>query len=259
MANTFGILAALVLAFAAFVAFKNKEEHQTQIDATKTEQVKRERNTKTFNTLLDDTKGLEEDTVVTNEARDDFNAKLKLQNDENKAAEEAIMTKETELKETKERVAEAKDKLDRLGDLKGLAAKIQALNSSVASLEDEVEVLKAQNSQLRGTLASTSERSAAVSQILSDRTSGRSLPTLKTSVASISDALGFVTLASGDNAGVVSGSKLDVKRGDETIAQLTVTAVSANTSTADIIMSSVKAGETVSIGDRVVPSEEAAR
>ena len=98
MANTFGILAALVLAFAAFVAFKNKEEHQTQIDATKTEQVKRERNTKTFNTLLDDTKGLEEDTVVTNEARDDFNAKLKLQNDENKAAEEAIMTKEAELK-----------------------------------------------------------------------------------------------------------------------------------------------------------------
>ncbi|MEJ6580511.1 MAG: hypothetical protein QNL68_12020 [Akkermansiaceae bacterium] len=259
MANTFGILAALVLAFAAFVAYKNKEEHQTQIDATKTEQVKRERNTNTFNTLLDDTKGLREESVVTNGARDDFNAKLKLQNDENKAAEEAITTKEAELKETKERVAEAKDKLAELGDLQGLAAKIEALKSSVDQLEDEVAVLKAQNSQLRGNKASTAERSAAVSKVLSDRNSGRSLPTLKTSVANLSDTLGFVTLAAGDNAGVVSGSKLDVKRGSETIAQLTVTAVSENTATADIISSSLKAGESVSVGDSVVASEEGAR
>ena len=259
MANTFGILAAHVLAFAAFVAYKNKEEHQAQIDATKTEEAKRERNTKTYNTLLDDTTALEEETVVTNEARDDFNAKLKVQNEENKAAEEEIATKEAELKEVKDRVAEAETKLKEIGDLQGLAAKIEALKDSVAQLEDEVAVLKAQNSQLRGTKASTGERAAAVSKILSDRNSGRSLPTLKTSVANISDALGFVTLAAGDNAGVVSGSKLDVKRGGETIAQLTVTAVSTNTATADIIVSSVKAGESVSVGDSVVASEEAAR
>jgi len=258
MANTFGILAALVLAFATFVAYKNKEEHQLQIDATTTEQTKRDRNQRTFEGLLEDTKGLVADIAVAKEARDDFNAKLKVQDAENDAAEKEIADKEAELKETKERVAEAKDMLDRLGDLRTLAAKIEALKTGVAQLEDEVAVLKAQNSQLRATKTATAERSSAVSELLSDRNRGRSLPSLKTSVANISDALGFVTLASGDNAGVVSGSKLDVKRGGETIAQLTVTAVSANTATADIIRTSVVDGESVSIGDSVVASEEAA-
>jgi len=256
MANTFGILAALVLAFATFVAYKNKGEHQTQIDATKTEAIKRDRNENTYTTLLAETDGFKEETEVSDSARDDFNAKLKLQNDENKAAEDAITTKEAELKETKERVAEAEDTLSEIGDLETLAAKIEALKSSVAELEDAVAVLKAQNSQLRSTETATADRSAAVSKVLSDRNSGRSLPSLKASVANVSDALGFVTLGSGDSAGVVSGSKLDVKRGGETIAQLTVTAVSANTATADIITSSLKAGESVSIGDSVVASEE---
>ncbi|YCM43793.1 hypothetical protein V2O64_21020 [Verrucomicrobiaceae bacterium 227] len=254
MANTFGILAALVLAFAAFVAYKNKEEHQTQIDVTNTEDLKLTRNTKQFEGLVEDTEGLEAETVVTNQSRDDFNAKLKAQDDANKVAQDAIAEKETELKETKERVAEAEEQLRELGDLESLAGKIEALKSSVANLEDEVAVLKAQNSQLRSVKASADQRSAALSQILSDRTSGKSLDSLKTSIANISDALGFVTLASGDNAGVVSGSTLDVQRGGETIAQLTVTAVSSNTATADIITSSVKEGESVSVGDSVVAS-----
>lgn len=256
MANTFGILAALVLAFAAFVAHKNKVEHQAQLDNIDTQNRNLATNQKSFKTLLDDTTALNEETTTTNATRDDFQAKLKLQNDENTAIQETIATKEAELKETKERVAEAKDKLKELGDLNSLAGKIKALNSSVVQLEDDLKLLEAQNSQLKGEKTSTADRSAALSKEMSDRNSGKSRPTLNTSIVHVSTTLGFVTLASGDNAGVVSGSKLDVKNGDETIAQLRVTAVSATTATADIIASSVVEGESVSQGDRVVASEE---
>ncbi|MGC6465405.1 MAG: hypothetical protein ACON5N_07465 [Akkermansiaceae bacterium] len=259
MANTFGILAVLVLAFSAFVAHKNKEEHQTQLDNIATQERNLDRNTKTFTTLLNDTTALNEETTTTNTERDDFQAKLNLQQGENTAIEKTIADKEAELNEVKTRVADAKDKLKELGDLRGLADKIKALNSSVAQLEDDLQQLEAQNTQLSSDKQSSADRSAALSKELSDRMSGRSRPSLRTSVVHVSTSLGFVTLAGGDNVGVVSGSKLDVKRGDDTIAQLRVTGVSGSSSTADIIASTVVAGESVSAGDKVVASDEEAK
>lgn len=259
MANTFGILAALVLALSAFVAFKNKGELQTQIEVTEVEEARKLTQKNNFDDLVVATEDMVGEMEAASASRDDFQAQLKEQQASNKEIETEISTKDAELKETQDRVAAAKDALDELGDLKDLAPKIEALKSDIAQLEDEVAILRAQTSRLSGEDTAVSNRSSALSKILSDRNSGRSLPSLNTSVANVSGTLGFVTLAAGDNSGVVTGSKLDVKSGDETIAQLTVTAVSANTATADIIASSVKEGATVSPGDRVVASQEASK
>ena len=254
MANTFGILAALVLAFSAFVAYKNKEEYQTQIDITKNEESKLETQKRSFDLLVEEVGGLNEEIDSTNVSRDDFQSKLKVQNDENKTIEQTISTKEDELKETKARVAEAKDLLDRLGDLPTLAKKIEAIKNSVAQLEDDLAIIKAQNSRLYSEKNSTSETVSQRSSVLNDRVSGNSLPSLRTSVSGVDRSVGLITLAAGDNSGVVSGSKLDVKRNGETIAQLVVTGVSANASAASVVMETLKEGESVLPGDTVVPA-----
>ncbi|MFT6381144.1 MAG: hypothetical protein ACJAXZ_002633, partial [Akkermansiaceae bacterium] len=98
-------------------------------------------------------------------------------------------------------------------------------------------------------------RLAAIKEKLSNITSGRSLASMKTTVRSVSSSLGLVTLNGGMKVGVIGGSKVAVMRGGEKIAELNVTAVSANTATADVIQSSLKEGESVSAGDKVIANE----
>lgn len=61
-----------------------------------------------------------------------------------------------------------------------------------------------------------------------------------------------MTLASGNNAGVVANSTLEVVRDDQTIAKLLVTAVESTTSSASIVPDSIAADVTLMVGDRVV-------
>ncbi len=259
MATTFGILAALVLAISAFVAFKVKEEHQAQIDASKDLDIAIGVKEKTSKALGEEIDGLVVDKEAANKARDDFKAKLAVQKEENDAAKAAVAEKETELADLEESVAKAEDDLKELGPIKELAPQIESLKADISELEDELASLEANNSRLAAQKSSTSETSEKLSEILSFRTTGKSLPTLKTRVRSISRALGFVTLAGGDNSGVVNGSKLSVMRGNDKVADLTVTAVSANSATADIIATSIKEGESVIVGDKVVPFVESAK
>ena len=88
---------------------------------------------------------------------------------------------------------------------------------------------------------------------------GQSLPTLNTRIRSIYPTWGFVTLASGNNGGVITNSTLNVLRGDETIAQLLVTAVERNSASASIIPDSVAPGITLNVGDRVVAATKTER
>lgn len=258
MANTFGILTALVLAFTAFVAFKNKEEFEKQLKNTQIEQGKFDVNTKTFNQLVADNKQLVAETEAANGRRDELQVKLDKQNEENESLEAKIADKTRELGQVEAKVADQKDTLKELGPLIDLAPKIGRLNGEIADLEDEVATLKANIDQLEGQKARTADASASAKSKLSDITSGRSLPTMSAKVDRIDRRLGFVMLNQGIKDGVVGGSKVAVMRGGEKIGELSVTAVSANAATADIIHSSVKEGEDISVGDSVVPLEELA-
>lgn len=259
MANTFGILAALVLAFSAFVAFKNKEDFEKQKIASEGEADRLKRNENTYDGLVADIDGLTQEKVEANAKRDDFQAKLEDQNGKNKAVADEISEKEGELTSTKERVADKEEKLKELGDLELLAPKIERLQASTDELTDQVAILNTQVDRLRGEKSRTADALATAKKKLSDITSGRSLPTMKTKIRTISRSLGFVTLGTGMNGGVIGGSKVAVMRGGEKVAELNVTAVSANTATADIVQSSLKEGESVSVGDTVIPAEEAGK
>ena len=257
MVNTFGILSAIVLAFSAFVAFKNKEEFEKQDIATTAEQGRLETNTKTYNDLLASIKQLESDTADANKSRDDYRARVETQTEKNDAVQADIDEKEKELTSTKREVADAQEKLKELGDLEELAPKIERLQASIAEYKDKVADLNTQIDRLRGEKSRTGEVLASVKKKQSQITSGQSFPTMKTKIRSIDRRLGIVTLAAGIRSGVIGGSKVAVIRNGEKIAELNVKAVSANLATADVIQSSLKEGENVAPGDTVIPAESA--
>lgn len=257
MANTFGILAALVLAFSAFVAFKNKEEFEKQHQATEAEGARKEQNQKTFTGLVADIDGLTQEKVDANKERDGLQAQLDDQNKVNEKIEADTKTKQAELDTVKASVKEKKDALVELGEVKELAPKIERLKASIEELENQVAILTAENSRLSGQKTSSENASKAASAELSRINSGKSNPDMKTRIRSIDRSLGIVTLAGGMSSGVIGGSKVQVMRGEDKIAEMNVTAVSANSATADIIRSTLKEGESVSVGDTVIPAEEA--
>ena len=257
MVNTLGYLTAIVLAFSAFVAFKNKEEYTNQKQITENESSKRDRNQKKFEGLVDEIAGLESERDTANQSRDDFAAKLEEQEAKNEQVSKESEEAKSSLEETASRLAGKAKELEELGEIRDLGPKIEGLTISIQELEDKLAILNTENSRLRGQKTESGTRLATIKKKLSDITSGRSLPSMKTRISAISRTLGFVTLGGGINSGVIGGSKVAVVRGGEKIAELNVTAVSTNTATADIILSTLKKGEQVSVGDTVIPVEGA--
>lgn len=253
MANTFGILAALVLLFAAFVATKNKDAIETTIADIGKEEKKLGRQTETHKGLVADIAGLVNDKEEADVAREKKQIDLDKQLAANKATQAELDSKKAEATSIEEEVASAQDKLKEIGNLPELGPKIEALKMTVAGLEDDLALINAQVSKLRSDQKATSERADTLRKTQSNYTVGRSQPHLRTRISSIFRNYGFVTLAGGDSAGVVGGSKLSVMKNGEEIARLTVTAVEANSASANIIPSSIKEEASISIGDVVVP------
>jgi len=253
MVNTFGILSAIVLLFAAFVAFKNKEEYTEQISETKIQVGKRDRNTKNFEGLRADIDLLNKEKDTANKSRDELQVKVEEQKETNAGIQKEADASEATLKETKDRLTEKTETLKELGEIEKLAGKIEGLTISIQDLEDQQTILTTENSRLRGQKNDTDERLAAIKKKLSDMTGGRSLATMRTKIKSISSSLGFVTLNGGLKDGVVGGSKVAVMRGGEKIGELSITAVTENSATADVVQSSLKGGTKVRAGDTVIP------
>ena len=254
MANTFGILAAVALLIGAFVAHKNKEALAGTIDATKKEEIKKANLQGQFDTLIADIKALEAEKVGFDTTRDETQVKLDKQREANKAIEAEIASKKAKADEAQETADKADDTLKELGDVKDLAAKMKTLQAEVRDLEDEISLNSAQVDRLEGTKTATIATAKNLAETISKRVGGSSY-FKSTRVRSVFRQWGFVTLAGGDNIGVVKKSKLSVMRGGEEIAQLIVTGVEANSSAANIIPSSVKGDVTVSPGDTVVPAD----
>lgn len=257
MVNTFGILTAIILAFSAFVAYSNKGQFNTKVELTSAQQKDYDRNVETYNALLEDITSLEDVTKETEVTRDVNLGKLKEQTASNDALKADIASKESELTSTKNKVADAQEKLKELGDLEELAPKIERLQASIDELKKQVTTLNSQVERLQGEKSRTGEVLVAAKAKQSQITSGQSFPTMKTTIRSIDRRLGIVTLAAGIRSGVIGGSKVAVMRGGEKIAELNVKAVSANLATADVIQSTLQEGVNVGPGDIVIPVESA--
>ena len=162
MAPTFGILAALILIFAAFVANKNKEAIEDTNSVIASEEKKFERQTGVFDGLVADIAGLVTDKEDADAAREAKQTDLDKQLAENKATQAELASKKAEATSIEEEVASAEDKLKTVGDPRDLAPKIEALKMAVAGLEDDVALINAQVSKLlsdkNGSLAYSEER-----------------------------------------------------------------------------------------------------
>ena len=255
MANVFGILTAIVLALSAFVAYKNKSSYEAQIAETVTQTSNLAKSKVRFQTAQDsltatlakirdevevDIANLTKETADTKKANDDMSLEIE--------------TKTAKVNANKEQLDEVRARTEQVGDLKTLADKMrqaevdrEELSQSITEAEAKLANLIAQNRQ-------ADEQAATIRTKLEAFSAGTSLPTLNTRIRSIYPTWGFVTLADGNNGGVITNSTLNVVRGGETIAKLLVTAVERNSASASIIPDSIAQGVTLMIGDRVVPA-----
>ena len=113
----------------------------------------------------------------------------------------------------KEQLDDIRDKTAKIGDIKELATKMRDLNAELEQLGQSItdNEAKLANLTAENTQAETQANRAA-SVKFDTIASGQSLPTLNTRIRSIYPTWGFVTLAAGNNGGVVANSTLDVVR-----------------------------------------------
>ncbi len=259
MANLFGILTAIVLALSALVAYKNKEAHSERVIETQTQKdllTKVEARLKAAKEVVEalpiERAGVDAEVV----ALTDSEAAQTKANDAIKAEMEPLTAK---IASNKEKLDGIREKTSKIGDLKELSSKMRATNSELEELTQSIAAAEAKLANL------TSQGSASDTQVAEGKrkvelfNSNQSFPTLKTRIRSIYPNWGFVTLASGNNAGVVTNSTLDVIRNGETIAKLLVTAVEGGTSSASIVPDSMIQDATLMVGDQVVAGQAAVK
>jgi hypothetical protein len=258
MANVFGILTAIVLAIALFVGFKNKSQQQTEIN-----------NTQDAQTALE-TVQRKEDLAQTNLAaanKDIDEVKAKIPDATARGAEQkkindeltlAKTTKTQEVEANKTKLDQVREKTNALGNIRDLATKMQETSKQVAdfdvslqSSEAKLASLTVENNRLD---AQVNEQKKQVDL----RSKGESFSSLQTHISAVYPNWGFVTLAAGNNSGVIMNSPLNVVRDGEVVASLLVTAVERNTASASIVPDSLKADTVLSAGDEVVPGVKAA-
>ena len=248
----FGSLTALVLAISLWIGFKNQSEYKKQI----AERQKKEKNYTREVGILKKRTETWEDTIVAKDKLLASNETLTGEIGELESKIDSIKSeiafKESQKKELEFEVAEATEVMNKVGGVRALVPKIKGLRSDIAQLTDEIEQGNASLSNLKQSKMDT-ESSIAVNEARVEfETSGKSQPTLDTTIKTVYSSWGFVTLNGGDIQGVVPGSTLVVVRGGEVVAKLKVTTVEPNRAAADILRESVGDDVYLRAGDKVV-------
>jgi hypothetical protein len=257
MANVFGILTALVLAAAIIVANKNKSVYSAKLeDVVKQERLQAAETVK-LETAKVSLAGLPEKrseaekelaTVVASESTvQEANSKLKADVDQ----------KTAKIAENKTKLDEFREKTQKVGDIKELSSKMAETSQASEKISQDLAAAEAKLANLTSLNAQAESQVKAGRAKIESFTGGQSLPSLKTSIRSIYPTWGFVTLASGNNAGVAMNSTLDVIRDGKPVAKLLVTAVESSSASASIVPDSLAADVTLMAGDRVVAGQKA--
>ncbi len=253
MANVFGILTAIVLALSAFVAFKNKAAYEKEITSTQEEKSKL---VQSEARLTADKKRLAELPVEIGEIDaevDKYTAEEAELTKANMAVKKSVDETTAKITENKEKLDDIRTKTEKTGNIGELAAKMRATSAELVELGDSISSNEAKLANLKAQDTSTQSEISKAKGVFDNYAKSQSLPTLNTRIRSIYPNWGFVTLASGNNAGVVANSTLSVVRGNETVAKLLVTGVESNSASASIVPDSIGQDVTLMVGDRVVP------
>lgn len=262
MANIFAILTALVLVISGFLAYANMGRETEEKRGYKGWITMRQHEERDLKTNEDRLAVVREDLASTEGELADYNGQnetlqteVDAQLAKNKSLGEEADSKKS-LADSKE--ADVKDKEDNfvpIEDVEEVIASLKRTQASLASLALSIDEKQASTADLESQKKATESTVANLKEKISWRVNGKSDPNLRTRVRSVYSGLGFVTLAGGDNLGIVKDSQLNVIRDGEAIAKLIVTTVELTTSAADIDPDSLAAGVIVRAGDTVVAEQ----
>ena len=237
MANVFGILTAIVLALSAYIALKNKAQYETTISDATTKKDLLVKNQARLDTAKGVLEALPAEISAVNAEVEKLTAAEGAQQKANAGYKETAEAKTAKVAANKEKLDGIRAKTDGTGNIKELASKMRTTNAELEELGQSIANADAKLANLASQNTSSETQVGEVKTKFDSFTSGQSVASLKTRVRSIYPNWGFVTLASGNNAGVVANSTLNVVRGGETIAKLLVTAVESSSSSASILSS----------------------
>ncbi len=265
MANIFAILTAIVLALSAFIAFKNKGREGEEGNGYQGWILKRENMQAALKRKQDHLADVEAELAETEGTLTEFNADNEVKTKENADQEEKNETLKAEVaameasaKAKAAEVAEKEDSIKEFGDVDQVLAELTQLQSDLRQIALDITQGEANRADLEAQRTGVEASLADVRERISWRVSGESNPEAETRIRSVYATLGFVTLAGGDNLGIVKNSTLEVLRDEEVIAKLKVTTVESKSAAADIIPDSIVNGESVQVGDTVRAAEKAA-
>jgi len=258
MANVFGILTAIVLAIAGFIAFKNQKAYEMEISNTASEKDKLSASQNRFKVAQDslaDTiaKRTEVDAEIVKLTEEETAQKKK-----NEDLKSQISSKTAKTASNKEQLDAIRDKTAKIGDLKELASKMTSMKAELEELSQTITSTEAKLANLTAQNNATEAEARGIKEQFDTFARNESLPTVKTSIRSIYPTWGFVTIGAGNSGGVVANSSLEVVRDGNVIAKLLVTAVERNSASASIVPDSLAPDTTLMVGDRVVPAQKAA-
>ena len=259
MANVFGILTAIVLALAAFVAFKNKEHYATSIEQTKIQKENLTKSEARLKAAQDVLTALPVEISGVDAEVDKLSTAEATQKKANDDLTAKVAEKTKKIADNKEKLDDIRAKTEKSGNINELAAKLRATSAELVELAVSIDAATGKLANLTAQNSANDAQVNASKDKFDNYTSGQSLPALNTRIRSIYPNWGFVTLAGGNNAGVVANSTLNVVRNGETIAKLLVTAVESSSASASIVPDSLAADATLMVGDRVVPAPKAAK
>lgn len=251
MAKILGIITALVLAFAALVASKNKAAYENEISSVATEKAtlaKEKDRLKTAQSTFRKTTPIEEVQAEISQIEESAAAQAKANED----LKLSLQEKTAKVEANKKQLDDVRQKTSKIGDISALASKMRASNAAMEELTQSIAAAEMKLANLTAQSKQSEAQANSLKQKFEVISSGRSLPSLNTRIRSLYPSWGFVTLATGSAGGVVANSTLDVIRGDNTIAKLLVTSVESGTAAASIIPDSMANGTALSVGDRVI-------
>ncbi len=256
MANILGIFTAIILAVAAFVASKNKTRLENEIVNRDTESQSLSQSQARLIAAQEVLKQLPVERAEVDSqaaAKTEEETTLKESNDSLKSQ---IESKTATISSNKQQLDGIREKTSKIGNIRDLAGKMTTMRVELTDLDGSIKDSEATLANLTSQNAATQADADQRKTELDTYNKGDSLASLNTRIRNIYPSWGFVTLAAGNNGGVIANSVLNVVRGDETVARLLVTAVESRSATASIIPDSVGEDVTLMVGDRVVPGSK---
>lgn len=260
MANIFAILTALVLAVSGYLAYANMGDdtstpprgYKGWIKHRQDEEASLARNQKTLAKVQEDLNNTETELADFNGKNETLQTEVDAQLKKNEELTAQSEAKKAEAEAKAAEVAAKEESLKDVGNPEEIIAKLKRTQEQLAELDASIGEGTAKRAALEAEKASTQAAMDVVKAQINLRVSGKSDPNLRTYVRNVYPGLGFVTIAGGDNKGIVKESTLDVIRDGEVVGKLQVTTVETTTSAADIVPDSLVDGGSIVAGDIIV-------